>query len=68
MKSKDVLAKATKVVVVGTALGLIAYDLFALIRGGVEDTESNFIITNGTKFLIIPFGAGILAQHFFSLL
>jgi len=55
----------TEIVLISVVVGLIGYDIYAVIKGGFSNTISWFIYTVAQKYPIIPFGFGVLIGHFF---
>jgi len=55
----------TGCVIVGAILALGAYDVYALISGGVEATLSRVTLRTALNHPIVPFAAGILCGHLF---
>lgn len=51
-------------VIVATAAIIIGYDIWAVLRGGVEATISSVIFNASLRFPLIPFAFGVLAGHF----
>ena len=54
----------TLVIIVALTL-LLAYDLYALYKGGMKNTISWVIYSASLKYPVIPLAAGILMGHFF---
>lgn len=56
--------QVTIAVIVATIVSLIAYDVYAVLRGGKEATISGVIAQFSHKFPIIAFAGGLLCGHF----
>jgi hypothetical protein len=55
----------TRLVLIATGALLIIYDGFSFLTGGLKNTISWQITQLSQKYLIIPFGFGLLMGHFF---
>lgn len=55
----------TVIVIVLAILGLIAWDIYAVIKGGNKATISYIIATTAKRWPLIAFVFGLLMGHFF---
>jgi hypothetical protein len=55
----------TLTVIVLTAFFLIFYDIYAVCKGGFDNTISWKIYSLAQQYPIIPFAFGVLMGHFF---
>jgi hypothetical protein len=55
----------TVVVIALTIIGLVAWDVYAILYGGDESSISSVIITYSYDYPLIPFLSGVLCGHFF---
>lgn len=55
----------TVIVMVATVIALLAYDVYAIKKGGVEASISQVMLNSSKKFPLIPFLFGMLCGHFF---
>lgn len=55
----------TEVFIIVVALMIAAYDVFAVIKWGVEGTISRELYQAAQRWPIIPFVLGMLAGHLF---
>ena len=60
-----IMINLTDQIIVFSVLLLIAYDIFALAKGGVDSTISKRIIIWSHEYPAIPFLFGALMGHFF---
>ena len=55
--------KATHWILIGAAVGLIAWDVFVYLRPPAGDTISEILLRVATKHPLLPFALGVLAGH-----
>ncbi len=55
----------TAIIIIATVVILIAYDIFAVIKWGVQGTLSVVAYNAAKKYPMIPLWAGILIGHLF---
>jgi hypothetical protein len=57
--------KITIAFIVACTFLIIAYDIYAVLAGGIDGTVSAVIFDYSREYPIIPFAFGIMAGHFF---
>lgn len=55
----------TDIIIGLTVVGLLAYDLYAYLKGGIDFTISWQVIQASKNWPLIPFFFGLLMGHFF---
>lgn len=55
----------TKNIMIAIVLLLIAYDVLAIVYGGVEATISHITLNYSKEYPIIPFAVGVVCGHLF---
>jgi hypothetical protein len=56
----------TSVIIGLTVVILVAYDLYAVLKWGIESTISLVIWHASQQWPIVPFSAGVLCGHLFA--
>lgn len=59
------MKKVTQIVICIALVGLIIYDVIAIVQGGTEASISSIIITYAYKMPMMPFMVGFLMGHLF---
>jgi hypothetical protein len=55
----------TTIIIVAITAFLIVWDVYAILKGGVESSISSIIIVHSHEYPILPFAFGVLCGHFF---
>jgi len=58
--------KQTLIAIASVTVMVISYDIFAVLKWGIDATVSNVIVEISKKLPIIPFAFGMLMGHFFT--
>ena len=61
----NTIKKSTVIFIVTSLVVIVAYDVWAVIAGGIESTISEVVWSWSIRRPIIPFAAGIVCGHFF---
>jgi hypothetical protein len=58
--------KITSIIIGLAIVTLVGYDLFAVLKWGIDSTISLVIWNSSQRWPIIPFSAGVLCGHLFA--
>lgn len=62
---REAFTRATRTLVAGSVILLVAYDVVAVVLGGVEATISRVVLGWSIEYPVVPFGVGIVCGHLF---